>query len=174
MDTAVDSGSMGEQDAPIIIRVIFKRSPMLAELRAASYESDDTHLRAKDGNGKTIADFLLDEVAGWWVQPLRSRDEKHGEIPYASCKRAIDAVLAVLEEVGRPLTQAEITNKVLAGGFRGAPAGTETKINRSIKSFLKGSGKAKSRIKQIGELIGLTEWDNSRFKARNTLAIVGE
>jgi hypothetical protein len=27
------------------------------------------HLRAKDDIAKTIADFLLDDVAGWWVQP---------------------------------------------------------------------------------------------------------
>jgi hypothetical protein len=59
----------GEKDSPIIIRVKFKRSPAVAELRAESYESDDGHLRAKDNNAKTIADFLLDEVAGWWVQP---------------------------------------------------------------------------------------------------------
>jgi hypothetical protein len=68
MDTAETSDS-AEHGAPIIIRVKFKRSPMLAELRAVNYEADDTYLRAKDSNAKTIANFLLDEVAGWWVQP---------------------------------------------------------------------------------------------------------
>jgi hypothetical protein len=34
-----------------------------------SYESDGGHLRAKDNSAKTIADFLLDEVAGWWIHP---------------------------------------------------------------------------------------------------------
>jgi len=60
---------MGKQDRHIFIRVKFKRSATVAEVRAASYESDDTNLRAKDDIAKTIADFLLDEVAGWWVQP---------------------------------------------------------------------------------------------------------
>jgi hypothetical protein len=50
---------MGEQDRHIIIRVKLKRSATAAEVRAASYESDDTHLRAKDDIAKTIADFLL-------------------------------------------------------------------------------------------------------------------
>lgn len=56
------------QNAPIIIRVKFKRSPTVAEVSAASYESDGTHLKAKDGNANIVADFLLNEVAGWWVQ----------------------------------------------------------------------------------------------------------
>jgi hypothetical protein len=60
---------MGGPNSHIIIRVKFKRSATVAEVRAANYESDDTHLRAKDDDAKTIADFLLDEVAGWWVQP---------------------------------------------------------------------------------------------------------
>jgi hypothetical protein len=60
---------MGESDSHIIIRIKFKRSATVAEVRATSHESDDIHLWAKDDSAKTIADFLLDEVAGWWVQP---------------------------------------------------------------------------------------------------------
>jgi hypothetical protein len=63
------NGSASDKDKPIIIRVKFKRSPIVAEVNAASFESDETYLRAKDGNAMTIAAFLLDKVAGWWVQP---------------------------------------------------------------------------------------------------------
>jgi hypothetical protein len=57
---------VGEPDSHIILRVKFKRSATVAEVHAADYESDNTHLRAKDNGANTIADFFLDEVAGWW------------------------------------------------------------------------------------------------------------
>ena len=68
MKNVQTADTASKRGASLIIRVKFKRSPTVAEVRAVSYEADDTHLRAKDGNHEIIADFLLVEVAGWWVQ----------------------------------------------------------------------------------------------------------
>jgi hypothetical protein len=111
------------------------------------------------------AEFLILELSAT-QDVLIKMNEEPGKTKYAPCPRPIDAILAVLDDIGRPLSQDDITEKILAGGFRGAVHGTESLINLGIKNFLTGTGKAKGHIKQIGGLIGRADWEESRFKAR--------
>jgi hypothetical protein len=110
---------------------------------------------------RSEAEFLISLLE---KEILRGKDDHHEKGKYAKCKRAIDGIRIILEELGRPASQKELTKRLIEGGFRGGSAGTDQVINLSIKNFLTGSGKNKSYIKQIGGLIGLAEWDNSRFK----------
>ncbi len=113
------------------------------------------------------AEFLIEQLSAT-LDILGKMNEEPDKTKYASYKRPIDAILAVLDDVGRPLSQEEITNKALAGGFRGGIPGTASIINLSIKSFLKGTGSAKGIIKRIPDvdsgLIGRFEWEASRFR----------
>lgn len=87
------------------------------------------------------------------------------DIKYARFKRAVEAILAYLEETNEPATEERITAALVGGGFRGRSDGTETVVMRSINSYIYGTGKKNPRLKRIGDLIGRIEWEDSRFDA---------
>jgi len=90
--------------------------------------------------------------------------------PYAGCESAIDAVIEYLKDSGRAQTEAQIRRGALEGGFRGAKEGTELRLHKTIDAHLKAwrggiknPGEMGRKIKEIDGLIGLYEWDSSRF-----------
>lgn len=89
---------------------------------------------------------------------------------YAGFKRAIDAILDLLNEVGRPMTEATIIKTLCDGGFRGASPGTTLVIEKSIRSYLSGTGlqtvekNPESGIKKVGPLLGRADWDEGMFR----------
>jgi hypothetical protein len=91
--------------------------------------------------------------------------------PYAGCEEAIDAVMEYLADTKRPQTEKQIRDGCLAGGWRGAKEGAELRLHKAIEMHLKASrgelknaGKMVGKIKEIGGLIGLHEWDETRFR----------
>ena len=83
---------------------------------------------------------------------------------YGNCIQAIEAILLYLEEIDQPATEEEIAKAVLAGGFRANAPGAAMNVNRSFRNFLTGTGASKQRIKERNGLIGLFDWDDSRFE----------
>lgn len=82
---------------------------------------------------------------------------------YARHKRAIEAILEFLDATGRPCTEPEIISGLIEGGFRGAAPGTSLVIEKSIRSYLHGTGLKTGYIRKVGELIGRGEWEDARF-----------
>jgi hypothetical protein len=109
------------------------------------------------------AEFLISELYEA-DEALKSRDEPQDKTKYAKYQYAIDATEALLGELGRPISEEEITKKLIKGGFSGGADGTGLRIHKSVQYFTSGSGKSQNRIQKIGGLIGLAEWDASRFK----------
>jgi len=70
-----------------------------------------------------------------------------------------------LSEVGRPLTQADIVEGVVASGFRPLrPGKTRGDVKKSLKMSLEGEAAKKLEIKQVNGLIGLYAWDVARLQ----------
>ena len=90
-------------------------------------------------------------------------ESKIGTNRYAHHDEAVDAIRDFLTEIGRPASPEEIIREVVRGGFRGGGDGVSHRIKRSISSFTKGTGRMSGKIKQVGDYIGLGEWDDSHF-----------
>jgi hypothetical protein len=83
---------------------------------------------------------------------------------YASCQYPIDAIVLLLQDMGRPAPAAEIVEGVATSGWRpGNDALNRGNVKKSLKQYLVGQAKSKSPIKQVGDLIGLIEWDDQIF-----------
>lgn len=89
---------------------------------------------------------------------------------FAPYKRAIEAILDVLNEVGYALTEDELVKALIDGGFRGGAPGTKLVIQKSIRSYTMGTGLKTAKkhpergIKILNGLIGRADWDKSSFK----------
>jgi hypothetical protein len=79
-------------------------------------------------------------------------------------KSAVLAILAYLDEVGKPTQPNVIIEALIDGGWRRGDEKAETNLKQSIASFSTGLGLKTKQIKQINGLIGRGEWDNSRFE----------
>jgi hypothetical protein len=75
-------------------------------------------------------------------------------------QRPLDAIRVVLRESGHALSQEELTNRLLAGGAAVGKKRGKHNIRISIEMTL-----ASGKLKQIGELLGLPEWDEAMFTA---------
>jgi hypothetical protein len=82
---------------------------------------------------------------------------------YAKYKSAILAILAYLDDVGRPVTQRDLVDALLNGGWRRGDDKAETNLKQSIAAFATGLGRKTKQIKIVNGLIGRGEWDKSRF-----------
>ena len=71
--------------------------------------------------------------------------------------------MSILEELGRPASESELTRLLMEGGFRGGAPGTERQIHKSFRNFISGSGQSKHVIRKVGGLIGRADWDDSHF-----------
>jgi hypothetical protein len=118
---------------------------------------------------RTRAQHLIEELAK--VDRLIAEVAPKQTFPYAKCEFAIDAVIGFLKDHGRPATDKEIIQGALAGGFKGMKPGAELRLRKSIDAHIKASkGKTQNpgpmgqKIKQVDGLIGLHEWDDSRFR----------
>ena len=76
---------------------------------------------------------------------------------------AILAILAYLDEVGRPTEQAVVIGALIDGGWRRGDDKAETNLKQSISSFTNGLGRKTKQIKMVNGLIGRGDWDDSRF-----------
>ena len=131
---------------------------LAAEGRRAS-EADKYRERART----LIQEISIAEKALQSIAPGSSQK-------YAHHKRAIEAILDFLDSTGRPATEAEIIKTLTEGGFRGGVAGTALVIQKSIRSYLHGTGAKTAAknpelaIKMVGELIGRADWEKVRFR----------
>lgn len=82
---------------------------------------------------------------------------------FSSYRWAIDAIIDLLKERGTPAKREEIASAISAGGFRGNAPGTKILVQKSIVAFIKGTGAPTKKLREVGDLIGLGEWDDSRF-----------
>jgi hypothetical protein len=73
-------------------------------------------------------------------------------------KRPLVAIKQVLSEKG-PLTQATLTKELVEGGAIVGKKRAESNIRISIEKTLRTGA-----LKQIGNLIGLPEWSDEKFK----------
>ena len=96
-------------------------------------------------------------------QALDSCDAETENLKYAKHKSAILAILAYLNEIGRPVSQTQIIAELLVGGWRHGDDKAETHLKQSIASFVSGLGRKTKQIKQINGLIGRGDWDDSMF-----------
>jgi hypothetical protein len=93
------------------------------------------------------------------VEPQSNKAEL-AEIP-----TVINAIKKYLLGVGNPLTEPEIIDGLLAGGFRkSAPGRTTGNIKKSIGQHTKGSASGKSVLRRVGDKIGLGEWEDEMFR----------
>jgi hypothetical protein len=116
---------------------------------------------ADAGNYRKAAEDLVQELltterAIVAVTPQPSRE-------YAGDKRAVEAIVRYLRKIDRPASETEIVRELCDGGFRGGVPGTSLVIEKSIRSYIFGTGKQSGLIKKVGGLIGLGIWDDSRF-----------
>lgn len=76
----------------------------------------------------------------------------------------IDAVLEILNEAKQPMSMDGLVEKLNAGGIAVSAGdsygGADGDLKRSIGFFI---GR-KERIKRVNDLIGLAEWEESRFQ----------
>jgi hypothetical protein len=84
---------------------------------------------------------------------------------YAKYKSPILAILAYLNDVGRPVSQRELFDGLLRGGWRRGGEKAETNLKQSVAAFTNGLGTKTKQIKIVNGLIGRGEWDESRFVA---------
>lgn len=73
-------------------------------------------------------------------------------------RHAIDAIVAYLKEQGEPLTEDDIIQGVIAGGWGTGTEAEKNPIFSSIRVHVKGTGLKANAIRKIGDLVGLYEW----------------
>jgi hypothetical protein len=133
-------------------RILRKLVDLAAQDRKAP---DQSHYRkaAED----LVQELQTTEKAIFAVTPQPSRE-------YAGFKRAIEGILHYLDKIGRAVTEEEIVRELCDGGFRGGVPGTSLVIEKSIRSYLFGTGRATALIKKVGGLIGKGDWPDSKFE----------
>jgi hypothetical protein len=82
---------------------------------------------------------------------------------YSKYKSAILAILAYLDDVDHAVTQRDLVDGLLKGGWRRGDDKAETNLKQSIAAFATGLGRKTKQIKVVNGLIGRGEWDASRF-----------
>lgn len=121
-------------------------------------------LAQKDKRGE--ASRLVDQFWGW-SRALSGVVPPSANISRYSTKFAIDAIRAFLEDLDRPAEYEEIINGVTIRGFKRGSTEKQTKGNlkKSLDMYLQGQATHKRELKQIGDLIGLPDWDDARFRS---------
>lgn len=112
------------------------------------------------------AQSLFDRLAVFEKMRTVTRDPVASN-RFGQCKFAIEAIEIYLRELNRPIRipeqLGEIKKAISSGGFRGGEKDTGA-IGKSITMYTTGRGKDKGILKQIGDMVGLGSWDDSRFK----------
>lgn len=115
----------------------------------------------KDRRGEAVR--LVDQFWGW--SRALSGVSPPPNIDRYTTKFAIDAIRAYLEDIDHPAEYDEIIREVASRGFkRGSEKRTKGNIKKSLDMYLQGQARHKRELKQIGDLVGLPDWDDSRFK----------
>lgn len=89
--------------------------------------------------------------------------DESNDYRYSKYKSAILAILAYLDDVERPVSQRDLVDGLLNGGWRRGDDKAETNLKQSIAAFATGLGRKTKQIKMVNGLIGRGEWDDSRF-----------
>lgn len=113
-------------------------------------------------NDKREARRILDQIKTLEKAAENARPAM-GDHRFSRFKSAILAILAYLDEVGRPVTQDDLIEALLEGGWRRGDDKAETNLKQSIASFSRGLGRKTKQIKEINGLIGRGDWDDSLF-----------
>jgi hypothetical protein len=111
---------------------------------------------------KRVADKLFDELQ-ILDRAVNSTSSETESYRYARHKSAILAILAYLDDVGRPVSQRDLVDALLNGGWRRGNEKAETQLKQGIAAFATGKGLKTKQIKIVNGLIGRGEWDDSRF-----------
>jgi hypothetical protein len=99
---------------------------------------------------------VLDRALGSYHSSLES-------LKYARFKSAITAILAYLDDTGRPVSQEQLIQALIDGGWRHGDEHAATNLKQSIASFVSGLGRKTKQIKQVNGLIGRGEWSSDLF-----------
>jgi hypothetical protein len=90
--------------------------------------------------------------------------------PYASCEKAIEAIMAYLKNLGRPAAEQKIIDGLIEAGWLGGKPGIGLRIHKSIDTHLKVSrgenrnpGDMVGKIRDRNGLIGLFQWTDEMF-----------
>lgn len=85
--------------------------------------------------------------------------------PFAGCKKAIDAVIMLLEDRG-PMKKSDIVTEVIRGGFLGGDPDLKSAISAIVELFI-GPSKSHDTERGLrigpGGLVGLKDWPDEMF-----------
>lgn len=111
--------------------------------------------------GESLIKSLLDTEKA--IESLQSPKA----LDLAGCESAIDAIEMLLKSIDRPLLPADVIKRSIEGGLWGGKAGTGLRVQKSLTMHLKPDAgpKLAGRIKEVNGLIGLAQWDDSRFRS---------
>ncbi len=135
--------------------------------------NDLTELAARDrkpeeaGEYIGTAKFLFDALEE--TEAALGKRSRPDDMRYVTCPRAIDAIVQCLTEAGRPMSRKAIFDVVLQGFWRGGRMTEKIgernalNLNSGINIHITGSGRSTRIIKDINDLVGLWEWEDSRF-----------
>ncbi|QNI37540.1 hypothetical protein [Edaphobacter albus] len=120
---------------------MFQRADLIAEIEKlkAELKSHEAMLKAYDKHA-------LDKQSGPEVRFYQMRP--------------LEATRQVLREAGKALSQEEITRRLVAGGATLGKKRAESNIRISIEIS---TGPDSNKLKKVGGLIGLPEWDDAKF-----------
>jgi hypothetical protein len=90
------------------------------------------------------------------------RIDQPDENRYTKHERAIDAIVQWLKDKGTPQSPDAIRDGVIAGGWNKGDLRAAFHVTDTLDFFLKRQGANKKRLKNIGGLVGLYEWDDEK------------
>ena len=112
---------------------------------------------------KAEADHLFEQIQ-ILERAMAGATDDVNDFRYSKYKSAILAILAYLDDAGKPVLQRDLVEGLLRGGWRrGDSKAAETNLKQSIAAFASGLGRKTKQIKIINGKIGRGEWDKSRF-----------
>lgn len=115
---------------------------------------------------KEAAERLLADIHQLNEQLGVSEDSPSG-LDYRDHEDMWRAITDYLQHVGRPATQQELARELVRGMFRGYRTGErdmDIRVGRCIRAYALGKAKENPKLKQIGKLVGLADWPDSKFE----------
>ena len=83
---------------------------------------------------------------------------------YGGVKRAIDAILDYVDEVGEPVPYDDLVQAVVERGFRFPNPNAGSVVKKSISAYLQGeAGRKKHVIREMRGKLGRYEWPDARY-----------
>jgi hypothetical protein len=85
---------------------------------------------------------------------------------YSDSKNVKESILLYLEQLGRPVSEAELTRELLRGrhpGYKDGEYSMSVRVGRSVQSYVSGAAKVNPKLKYKNLLVGLPDWPDKMF-----------